>query len=125
MKTKLWIATLAAAACFTACSDDSSSTAAPYEQLVPSNGPTNGGQGNDLGIQPGCNFDINANEWKFITDEGWKMYEVYTWTDDTTVKHATWMGSYNNPDRDEILTGTREEIYQQAKDYCELMNSED
>jgi hypothetical protein len=119
---KLMIAALAAAACFTACSDDKSSSTAPFQQLTPSNG---GEQNNGLGIEPGCNFDINANEWKFITDEGWKMYEVYTWTDNTTVKHATWMGSYNNPDKDEILTGTREEIYQEAKSYCELMNSED
>ena len=119
MKNKLWIAAIAAVVSFTACSDNSSSSNNPTDPATEPGNTENNKENETQSEQP-CSFKASDNEWKFTLDEGWKIVNVYTWIDDTTVKEASYMGSYHNEDQDKVHSGVnREEYYEEILAICQ------
>lgn len=117
----LLLATFALA--FVACGDDSSSSPAAPADSSSSN--AQGEQSSDSKNDEPCGFSKEGKVWKF-TYSTWNISEIYTWVDETTVKHETYMNAYHMDEDDETLTDqNRDELFEIVKRECELMTSED
>lgn len=100
MNCRLWLVTLAAAFCLSACGDDKSSAAPEPEE-------------------PGCNFTKTDKVWKYTYPE-WNITEIYTWIDDTTVQFEEYMNSYHMEDNDTTYTDiNRDELFDQVMEDCQ------
>jgi len=98
-------------ALFTACGDDSGTSA--------SNAATPGG-GNGLPAA-GCNFAKTDNVWKYKYSS-WEYVDEYTWVDETTVEFKSYAKNYHMDKDDKTLTGqNRDELYEEVMAQCHRM----
>ena len=97
-------------ALFTACGDDSGTSA---------NNSTPGG-GNGLPAA-GCNFAKSDNVWKFKYSS-WEYVEEYTWVDETTVEYKTYAKNYHMDKDDKTLTDqNRDALYEEVMAQCQRL----
>ncbi|WP_173474258.1 hypothetical protein [Fibrobacter succinogenes] len=95
---------------FTACGDDSGTSA----------GTSTPGGGDGLPAA-GCNFAKTDNVWKFKYSS-WEYVEEYTWVDETTVEYKTYAKNYHMDKDDKTMTGqNRDELYEEVMAQCQRL----
>lgn len=106
---KKFLGMMAVAALFVGCGDSGSD-----------NNPASGG--NDKQEETtGCNIKKESNVWKY-TYSSWGYTDIYTWTDETTVKYESWMKSYHMEEDDKVMENqNRDELYEFVVNQCQRL----
>lgn len=102
----------------TACGDDKSSSPTQSENDDPSKTKDDDDNKDEDNVDANdCSFKISDKVWKFV---GWmNITEIYTWKDEKTVQHETWMNAYHMEDHDEVLNiENRQEFYEEIQEDC-------
>lgn len=126
----------AIAALFAACSgsdsnpsntEDNNQNNPGTQQIPGGNNTNNGSQGNSscdaAPVLGECNFKKECNVWKF-TYSTWKITDVYTWTDESTVKYESYMNAFHMDEDDEILENqNRDALYEEILSICKSLQN--
>lgn len=122
---KKMILPISIAALLAACGDDSSSTSTTGPEGTPTNTPSDNKPSSDTKEDAsGCTFKKEAKVWEY-SENFMGIRDVYTWQDETTVKHEIWMNDYHLDEKDEVLTDVdRDSLYKEVMEDCEFYNKE-